>query len=169
MSSRCGRVRAGMTWLLLLGWMAFIFLMSAQNAQTSSRMSGAIARPLARVMTPGFDQMKPAEQRKVVARVQFGVRKAAHAFEFGVLGVLLLLSLSRIFRSLKWQGVLSLAIAILYAMGDEWHQGFVAGRGPAWSDVLIDAAGSLLGIGMVLLFRRAPYGVRRRNRPGDDE
>jgi VanZ family protein len=40
----------------------------------------------------------------------------------------------------------ALLFVFLYASSDEFHQSFVPGRGPAFSDVLIDTAGGLTGI-----------------------
>ena len=37
-------------------------------------------------------------------------------------------------------------IGTLYAASDEFHQGFVAGRGPSIVDVTIDSAGVIAGV-----------------------
>ena len=67
------------------------------------------------------------------------LRKAAHMFVFAVLFWLV------------WRGasynkkffVTAFAIAVLYAISDEWHQTFIVGReGSGW-DILIDTVGIL--------------------------
>ena len=70
------------------------------------------------------------------------LRKAAHAAEFAVLGVLLARALAEL---------PAFAAGVAYAVSDEVHQRFVPGREGALLDVAIDAAGVLLG---VLLLRR---------------
>lgn len=46
---------------------------------------------------------------------------------------------------------ISMIIGILYATSDEIHQAFIPGRGPLFTDVLIDTMGVTLGILLVLL------------------
>lgn len=43
----------------------------------------------------------------------------------------------------------AVGIAIAYAIGDEIHQTFVAGRTGTWRDVLIDSAGALTAAGLI--------------------
>jgi VanZ family protein len=44
--------------------------------------------------------------------------------------------------------VIAVALATGYGATDEFHQSFVPGRGPAFSDVLIDLVGASLGVGV---------------------
>ena len=71
------------------------------------------------------------------------LRKLAHAAEYAVLGALLLRALG--------SELPALAAGVAYAISDELHQHFVAGRRGAPLDVLIDAVG--VGIG-ILAWRR---------------
>jgi VanZ family protein len=71
------------------------------------------------------------------------LRKLAHAAEFAVLGALLMRAIGRLAPA--W------TLGVLYAVTDEVHQSFVAGREAAAVDVVIDAAGVALG---VLAWRR---------------
>ena len=41
-------------------------------------------------------------------------------------------------------------VGTLYAVSDEFHQGFVAGRGPSVVDVMIDSAGVIAGAWLLL-------------------
>jgi VanZ family protein len=66
------------------------------------------------------------------------LRKLAHAAEYAVLGFLLARALGR--------ELPAAAIGIAYAVTDEIHQSFVAGRQGAPRDVLVDAAGVLVGV-----------------------
>jgi hypothetical protein len=69
-----------------------------------------------------------------------GLRKLAHAAEFGVLGALLVRALS-----VPWPAFL---LGVAYAVSDEVHQSFVPGRMGSPIDVTIDAVG--VGFGVVL-------------------
>lgn len=66
------------------------------------------------------------------------LRKIAHAAEYAVLGALLFRALGR--------DLPAVAIGIAYAITDEVHQSFVAGRQGTALDVLVDAAGVLVGV-----------------------
>jgi VanZ family protein len=70
------------------------------------------------------------------------LRKLAHVAEYAVLGVLLVRALG---RSLGGSS-LAFALGVAYAVSDEVHQHFVAGRRGAPVDVLIDSVGVALGI-----------------------
>lgn len=50
--------------------------------------------------------------------------------------------------------VIPAVIAVLYAMSDELHQHFVAGRSASVSDVLVDATGVLMAVITLKLYRR---------------
>ncbi len=68
----------------------------------------------------------------------FALRKLAHATEYAVLGALLLRATS--------SETAAFAGGIAYAITDEIHQTFVAGRHGAPLDVAIDGAGVLIGV-----------------------
>ena len=72
------------------------------------------------------------------------LRKIAHFGEYAILGALL-------FRAVEREAV-AVAAGVAYAITDEIHQSFVAGRHASALDVLLDAAGVVVG---VLLLRRA--------------
>ena len=68
------------------------------------------------------------------------LRKLAHMTEYGALALLW-------WRALRTRSPLPAAlIAVAYAITDEYHQTFVAGRHGAPTDILIDAIGVALAI-----------------------
>jgi VanZ family protein len=96
--------------------------------------------------------------------LDFVVRKAGHMAVFGVLALLLwraLAATTLVHPAVAWAAVL----ALLYAASDEVHQGFVAGRHPAATDVVIDGIGIALAllVGTAVVRRRAA-----RRPPGPD-
>jgi len=73
------------------------------------------------------------------------LRKIVHITEFAILTFLFM----RAFKenvSFKKALILSLVLAFLYAISDEYHQTFISGREGTVRDVLIDSIG-ILGIG----------------------
>jgi VanZ family protein len=50
---------------------------------------------------------------------------------------------------------LALVVALVYALSDEFHQAFVPGRHPDPFDLLWDAAGALIGLGLWAWLRRS--------------
>jgi hypothetical protein len=73
------------------------------------------------------------------------LRKLAHATEYAVLGVLLLRATGRM--------SVAFVLGTLYAVTDELHQSFVAGRHASPLDVAIDAAGVAVGIALASRLR----------------
>ena len=74
------------------------------------------------------------------------IKKAGHVFIFGVLAALYLYALKGRKSLLETQGVfflLSLFLAFLYAVSDEYHQSFTPGRHSSGIDVIIDVCGAL--------------------------
>ncbi len=77
------------------------------------------------------------------------LRKIAHFTIYLILGVSLVFA----FKSLKPKQfpefkplIISLVIATIYAMLDEYHQSFIPGRDGNPADILIDSLGALAGI-----------------------
>ena len=62
--------------LLVLAVMAAIFFFSAQPADDSSQLSGAITRFLLRLFVPGYGQMTEAELAALYAQWSFWVRRS---------------------------------------------------------------------------------------------
>lgn len=108
--------RAILSWGLVIAWAALIFLSSAQSNAILSS-------------DPTAD---------------FELRKLAHLLVFGVLAVLLMNALRRF--SGRRVIVMAVLLCAAYAASDEFHQAFVATRGPRVTDVLIDIAGAAIGV-----------------------
>ena len=118
--------------------MAFIFIQSALPGDLSSNESNFIVQLLVAL----FD---------VDARsVGFAVRKCAHFTEYLVLGGSTML----LFGEMRLSGLFAWAVGAAYAVTDEFHQLFVAGRSCEVRDMCIDAAGVLCGVMVVWLWRK---------------
>ena len=84
--------------------------------------------------------------------LDFLVRKAGHMAVFGILALLLWRAVAgTTARRRPWAW--ALALAVLYAITDELHQGGVTGRNASAADVGIDAAGALIAVTATGLIR----------------
>ena len=87
------------------------------------------------------------------------LRKIAHFAEFCSLGILLSWLLANKIKK-TWAFVLPTAVlGCLAACMDEMLQHFSPGRGPRFTDVVLDTAGVLFGIGIFCL----GYAIKRKN------
>jgi len=131
--------------LAVVFWMAIIFKLSAQPGEQSNLLSSKVTG----VIVSLAQRFRPDVN---VVSLNYFIRKCAHFLAYLVLGIIGLFAMRRIgFRGKKAIG-LTLLLCISYAITDELHQGFVPGRTPKLTDVLIDSSGALLGIGIYMLF-----------------
>lgn len=138
--------------LLVIAVMAMIFCFSAQTGAESGAMSGRITTWVLNLVLPGIGDFSAEKQEAIRSTVGFVVRKLAHFSEYALLGFSLMLHIHQIQKKtlvrLPW--LWSWAVGTLYAASDEFHQGFVAGRGPSLRDVMIDSAGVIAGTLLLL-------------------
>lgn len=146
--------------VLILALMATIFILSHQPAEVSSEVSGGLIYRVLDFIMSGFDSLTDEQRVQTVESLQFIVRKCAHAFSYATMGGLLMgLMLTYDFKRALSGKLIAFAVAVLYAVSDEIHQLFVAGRSGQVSDVFLDSAGALCGICIVLV---CAYFVRKR-------
>lgn len=84
------------------------------------------------------------------------LKKGAHVLAFGLLAWLYLRALRGSAAPSDRARLVSLALAVAYAISDEAHQSFVPGRTPRVADVLIDT----LGAASALVLERRWFPVR---------
>ena len=128
--------------------MVMIFCFSAQNAEKSTKTSSSVVENVLDIVMPK-EEITP----EVVKKYQFPFRKAAHFGIYMLLGFALANAFKYTLKK-KWyiSYIASALVSILYAISDEWHQGFSEGRGPSPKDVLIDSSGAILGILLFVAF-----------------
>ena len=146
--------------LLVIAVMVMIYCFSAQNGTQSGAMSGRITTWFLNLVVPDFENWTAEAQASLFATVGFVIRKLAHFSEYALLGFSLMLHIAqiekKIFVRLPW--LWAWMVGTLYAASDEFHQGFVAGRGPSVRDVMIDSSGVIAGVLLILWI------LRRRKR-----
>ena len=136
--------------VLLVLWMGFIFSMSCENAEESSNTSGQTIKVVLSAV-PEFEKQPEEVKKNIIEELQFIVRKSAHFIGYMILGILAS-GLILYYGNINKKYLLAFLICVIYAISDEIHQLFVPGRAGQVRDVLIDSAGSLLGIIIVMAF-----------------
>ena len=92
----------------------------------------------------GFSAM-PADALPSFNWADLLVKKGAHMLGYGLLALAYLYAFQLDSANLK----VAWLLALLYAISDEYHQGFVPGRNGTWIDVVIDGAGAALALAWV--------------------
>lgn len=147
-----GTMRKRMTGILVVIWMAVIFLFSAQPAWQSAKTSHSAAYKIAEWQNQLFGGDKTEEELAAQAEsMQFVIRKGAHMGEYALLAVLLCFHFTYYSIGRRKKVLLAVGITACYAASDEIHQIFVPGRAGRFTDVCIDTLGGVLGIAFFLL------------------
>ncbi|HTR45119.1 MAG TPA: VanZ family protein [Thermodesulfovibrionales bacterium] len=139
-----------LSWVPVILWTGLIFWMSTDTF--SSQNTSLIIEPLVRFLLPGISE-------RSLALIHGFVRKAAHLTEYFILALLLFRAFRRTFpqaASLRL-ALRSLLIVALVAVGDEFHQSFVATRTASVLDVGIDTVGGLLALGVMVFRSRSSH------------
>lgn len=149
--------------LLTLSVVIFIFSNSAQNAQNSSAASGRVTDFLNNICLMFHLNF---------TFTQDVVRTLAHFSEFGLLGVVSLLTALSFFDVKVKSLITSILFSAVVSVADECIQLFSDGRAFQFSDLIIDFSGLSSGIVSVfliaLLINYHRIKVQRRNNNGKD-
>lgn len=132
--------KKGMYVFFTILWMVLIFAFSSQNGEVSNMNNTFIVDMLKKF---GIDLTQMTQN------IGFFIRKSAHFTEYFILGILLFKTYH--LYLLKNYSFVSIITGFLYACSDEIHQHFVPGRAAALIDVLIDTAGVIAGVAIVLI------------------
>lgn len=127
--------------------MYLIFHMSAQDGATSANLSYRVSHKLITIANAVLDKGWDALQIAYYSdRIHFYVRKLGHVTEYFALAASVAFPLY-VYRLRGFKLVLIAGIfCVGFAFLDEYHQSFVAGRGPSLRDVGIDCIGIFAGI-----------------------
>ena len=128
--------------------MVAIFLFSSQTGSDSARVSSGVHKVL------NFISLF-----KVIP-----IRKVAHFSLYFLLFLLINSFVNNFIKSNIKCYIISIAVSILYAITDEYHQTFVTGRSGCFKDVCIDTLGVLIAL---LVYNIFLY-FRNKKRKGSD-
>jgi VanZ family protein len=155
-------------------WMGVIFYLSSQNAVKSSGFSTMFSRwllgALSNIGLLSINDLTAQDFFQITGIIRTG----AHFFEYFVFGAIVF----KTFRVMQkqpeenpvrpWRNAwIPICFCLFYALTDEIHQYFVPGRAMQLEDWLVDAAGVLIGILLMLLVlgrHRRKYKKANRNR-----
>ncbi len=149
--------------ILTLALQVWIFSNSMKNGEESGEQSAQVVE----VVKPVYEEVLPVVHvEPTYENITHYVRKTAHFTEFFGLGVLTFLTVwfFRPAGKKKWLYLLCPLLCFLTAMADEAIQLRSEGRGPQWSDVLLDFCGALTGILLAFLLALLFRSIRRKKR-----
>lgn len=129
--------------IITFTWVCVIFSFSLQTGETSGEISDSLVRKLIALFMP--DAQITSERIEILENV---LRKCAHFSEFLVLGILSSIALR--YWQLKYKGLCGFGFCVIVAVADEMLQLLVSGRTGRVMDVMIDSAGAVVGIVLVL-------------------
>ena len=133
--------------------MYVIFSFSAQTGEVSGELSYKVSYKIVEIKNEVLNENNSYDELNYEAyQIQFYVRKAAHMTEYFLLAVAISFPLYVYRIRGFWLFLLAGIFCVGFAGLDEYHQSFVAGRGPSVRDVCIDSSGALIGIILVQLF-----------------
>ena len=139
-----------LSFLPAIAMMYVIFTFSGQDAQTSAALSYKVSYKIVEVADEILDAgLEDWEKDSLANRFHNVTRKLAHMGEYFALAI-------SVAFPLYVYGLRGIALVlaaglfcVAFACTDEYHQSFVAGRGPQAKDVGIDSIGILAGILLV--------------------
>lgn len=133
--------------------MYMIFQFSAQTGEVSGQLSYDISYKIVEIKDELLGTEKSYEDLAAEAdSIHYYVRKAAHMTVYFLLAIAVSFPLYVYRVRGIWLMLLAGIVCVGFAGLDEYHQSFVAGRGPSLKDVGIDSIGAFVGILLVQAF-----------------
>lgn len=145
--------------------MYMIFSFSSQTGIDSGNLSHKISYKIVTVADKILDKnLTENEKQAYTDKIELPVRKFAHMTEYFILAICI--SFPLYVYGVRGFGLLILAglFCVGFACTDEFHQSFVAGRGPSKRDVMIDSIGAFFGIVLVQIFCHGFLPSRKKHR-----
>jgi len=124
-------------WIALLAWIAVIFLFSTDSFSSSGT---------SRIIVPALQFLFPSLSPEQLHIAHVICRKAGHVLEYFVLGVLAWRAIRSVPMGWFAPELLTVALVLVVAFSDEFHQSFVPSRTSALADIGYDFIGGMTGI-----------------------
>ena len=135
---------------LLIATFVVIFNFSSQNGEESGSLSRAVTAKIVNTF-PYTKDLSLETRAKMIKHGEIIVRKLAHLSIYTLVGIFIMAFMCTFDTRVLYKFGISLLVGLIYAITDEYHQSFVAGRGPSARDVCIDTAGVFIGIIIILI------------------
>lgn len=159
-----------LSFLPAISIMYMIYSFSSQTGIDSGNLSLKISSKIVQLAARLLEKDLSSAQILFYAdQIHFLVRKLAHVTEYFVLAVSLCIPLYTYRIRGIWLILLAGFLCVGFAGLDEYHQSFVAGRGPSVRDVGIDSIGIFSGIFITQFFCwrfRVRFFPKRRKKVG---
>ena len=131
--------------ILVLLWMGLIFFLSSMDGNSSNKKSKSTIESGINKTIKATNKYKITKvnankkSKEISENINYPLRKTAHAFEYGILAILLVM----LFKGINKKYILSIIFTFLYASSDEFHQLFT-GRTSMFKDVINDTLGAIV-------------------------
>ena len=139
--------------ILLIALYIVIFCFSAENGESSSDISGRFTQAILDLYhrIRGITKIPEGTAAGDVLSLEGIIRKLAHFGEYMCMGFLSYSLVMLWYRPL-WRGGFLVVLQLLVSASlDEFHQYFVPGRNASIRDVMIDVAGGITGILIIVI------------------
>lgn len=131
-----------LSFLPALAMMCLIFSFSSQTGEESGNLSHKISHTVITAADHILQLDLPeSEINSYAGQLEYPIRKLAHMTEYFILTLLILFPLFVCGLRGRTLILSALVFCVCFAAADEFHQSFVAGRGPSVKDVGIDSIG----------------------------
>lgn len=171
-----GKILKIISTIFVLVWMITVFIFSSQDGTQTLNTSGAFIYAIeSTVNSSDTSQVESYNSNKTDTvntqdnekynysqELQTFVRKNAHYFLYTIGGIILSVFFYAFFRQNNKIYLFAILTGMLYAMSDEFHQRFVAGRTSRITDVGIDTLGVITGTILVMIFINILIKSRKR-------
>ncbi|MBD8520157.1 VanZ family protein [Lysinibacillus fusiformis] len=107
---------------------------------------------------PYWDKVVSVEERGYFPFVEFLIRKLTHFIGFGCIALGLYFAWGR----RRFAATIAIVGTAFIAMLDELRQSFTPGRTMSGQDVLVDTAGAIVFVGVVVVFRKLLNNKRQK-------
>lgn len=148
-------IKIGLLLILAIGWMVCIYKLSGMNSSnsngTSTGILGAFIEDTLDITNEyGITNSHPTDSKiaQVSQLINAPMRKVMHASVYLILSFFIIAVFDIIFNHKYYiiTILITLIICVGFAITDEYHQTFIAGRTGQPMDVIIDSAGAMIGI-----------------------
>ncbi|MFF6015295.1 VanZ family protein [Lysinibacillus fusiformis] len=153
-------------WLIFIICLVVLIISSSMTYEQQSilpKLKDLLAnkpfeKQLSVLKIPYWDTVVSVEERGYFPFVEFLIRKLTHFIGFGCIA----LGLYFAWGKRRFAATIAIAGTALIAMLDEFRQSFTPGRTMSGQDVLVDTAGAIVFVGVVVVFRKLLNNKRQK-------
>ncbi len=139
--------------LLVIVWMTTVFTFSNQKGEESQKTSSSITKLIVQIITYNKN-LTESEQKILIEKTDFIIRKCAHFSLYALGGVLIYNYINTYYVKQNKKICISIILGIIFAITDEFHQFFISGRSAQILDVCIDSLGIVVGVILIKLLKK---------------